>query len=131
MTKLVKILLTRDVILDQDDYYSRKIIQDSISDWEEISDDDYNFLRNNLSRLYKPYQREYDLVPMLVVKDDKSVLDRIESIKEFIEQEKVREAKEKAAAEAKKIEQAKKRMLKKSKSELELFEELKKKFGDK
>lgn len=132
MTKQVKIVLSRDIcISDYDDYYSRKIVQDSISDWEEISDEDYLFLRTNLFRLARDYQRDFDLLPTLLVKDDKPVIDRIVSIKEYIEQEKQQAAKEKAEADAKKREREKNRLLKKNKSEKELFEELKKKFEGK
>lgn len=130
MTKQVKILLGKDICFD-DDYYSKKLIQDSLSDWEEISDEDYWFLHSNMWRLFKDYQSNYDLVPVLLVKDEKSVVQRVTSIKEIIQQEKEKQAKEKAAAEAKKLEKAKQRLLKKNLSEKELFEELKKKFGEK
>lgn len=130
MVKQVKILLSRDVYDGYDDPYSRSILQDGISDWEEISDEDYNFLRNNLYMLSNLYSKEYNLSPILVVKDEKPVLNRIESIKEFIKNEQRREAERKAEEERKKTEKAKKRMLKKVADERALFEQLKEKFKE-
>lgn len=132
MSKNVKILLSRDISYDNEyDYTSQRIIQESISDWEEISDEDYEFLRLNFCWLFKDYTKEYNLVPSLIVKDNKPVIERIESIKTYMEQEKYRQAKEKAAEDAKKAERAKQRMLKKAKSEKELYEMLKDKFETK
>lgn len=132
MSKQVKIILSKEVITSYDDPYNYTLIRDGITDWEEISDEDYDFLRWNLSYLYKTYNEEYgNLVPMIIVKDDKPVLDRIESIKEFIEQLKTKEAERKAEEERKKAEKAKKRMMKKVADERALFEQLKEKFDTK
>lgn len=132
MSKQVKIILSKEVLTSYDDPYNYTLIRDGITDWEEISDEDYDFLRWNLSYLCKTYNEEYgNLVPMIIVKDDKPVLDRIESIKDFIEQLKTKEAERKAEEERKKAEKAKKRMMKKVADERALFEQLKEKFDTK
>lgn len=132
MVKQVKIILGKEILSSYDDPYNYTLIRDGITDWEEISDEDYDFLRRNLSYLYKTYNEEYDnLVPMILVKDDKPVFDRISSIREFIEQMKTKETERKAEEERKKAEKAKKRMLKKVADERALFEQLKEKFDSK
>lgn len=130
MVKQVKILLSRELYNEYDDIYSRSILQDGISDWEEISDEDYDFLRRNLYMLSNLYTKEYNLSPVLIVKDERPVFDRIQSIKEYINQEKQKEAKRKAEEERKKAEKAKKRMMKQTADERALFEQLKEKFKE-
>jgi len=123
MTKMVKILLMQET---SDDYYSQKIIRDSISDWEEISDEDFQFLQKHLASIF-PYNNGF--MPLLMVKDDKPVLSRIEQIKKVLDREKEKQDAERAKREESKRAKEKARMLKKMASERELFDELKKKFG--
>lgn len=122
MVKSVKILLMQEL---SDDYYSQKLIRDSITDWEEISEEDLRFLRNNLHRIYPPHG---EFVPCIITKDDEPILERISQLRAAIEKEKrqqeEREAKKKQAKEAKERE----RLLKKLGSEKTLYEELKKRF---
>lgn len=132
MSKMVKILLGRDVgqYLD-DDYYGRSIIQDSISDWEEISDEDYKFLKANFHMLFKSLNADYNLSPFLIVKDNIPVIERINSIKKELDKERARQLAYEAEQEAKRADRARKRMLKKAKDERALLEELKAKYEEK
>ncbi len=122
MAKLVKILLMQEL---SDDYYSQKLIRDSITDWEEISDEDFKFLRANLHRIYPPHG---EFAPCIITKDDEPIVERISQLRAAIDREKrqqeEREAKKRLAKEAKERE----RLMKKLGSEKVLYEELKKKF---
>lgn len=53
----------------------------SISDWETITEEEYNLLKNNLYRLFDRSSEGY---PVLLRKDSVSVHQRITSIKELI-----------------------------------------------
>lgn len=131
MTKQVKIVLCSETF-EQDGYYSQKIIRDSISDWEEVSDEDFDLLRHNLFRLYRDFAEYHGLSPILLVKDDaSSIFNRIKSIKENIEDEKRRIKEEKEKEAAKKADRARKKLAKIEQDERALLEQLKKKFESK
>lgn len=122
MTKMVKILLMQET---SDDYYSQKLIRDSISDWEEVSDEDFQFLHKHLHSIF-PYSNGF--TPMLMVKDDKPLVARIAQIKQVLDREKAKQDAERAKREEAKRAREKAKMLRKMASERELFEELSKKF---
>jgi hypothetical protein len=67
---------------------------------------------------------------VLLEKDRVPARTRIDSIKAWIRQERSRQEQEEAANRAKAEERARKRMLKKAQSELQLLDELKKKYPD-
>lgn len=125
MSKLVKILLIQHI--DCDDYYSQSIIRESINDWEEISDEDFQFLKQYLTRVIDV---PYGFSATLVVKDNVPVVQRINSVKELIATEQAAEAAAKAKRDKAAQERQQARMLKKAASELALLEELKKKYED-
>lgn len=122
MSKWVKIVLVEET---SDDYYSRKIIRDGITDWEEISDEDYDLLRYNVKRLY---DMEHNMEPMLIVKDDVPVIERLKSVKEAIGKERAKQEAEKRKREEAKLAREQAKLMKKVNSEKELFEKLKAKF---
>ena len=122
MSKWVKIVLVEE---PSDDYYSRKIIRDGITDWEEISDEDYDLLRYNVKRLY---DTEYNMEPMLIVKDDVPVIERLKSVKDAISKERAKQESEKRKREEAKLAREQAKLMKKVNSEKELFEKLKAKF---
>jgi len=126
MSKLVKILLSEDVsVYDYDDYMSKSILRESISDWEEISDDDFSFLRDNIWSL-----RDWpaNCKPLLLVKDEMPVMDRITSIKAEIDLEQKRKAAKLAEKRRKELERQQAKLLKKADSEKALLERLKSKY---
>ncbi len=123
----VRIVLVHDCYTDYDE--NKSVLGDGISDWETISDEDYKLLRDNMWRLNR------DLItdngrPVLIEKDSQSVRTRINSITEWIKQERERQEKEEAARRAKTEERARKKLLKNAESELRLLEELRKKYPD-
>lgn len=122
MSKWVRIVLVEET---SDDYYSRKIIRDGITDWEEISDDDFDILRYNVRMLYNS---QHNLEPMLIVKDDVPVAERIKSIKDAVAKERAKQEAEKRKREDAKLAKEKARLMKKAESEKALFEQLKAKF---
>ena len=110
----VKIVLVKDFEGNQDDYNSTSsILVDSISDWEEINDEDLNFLEYNLSRLfnYGPYR------PIIVKKDIVPVYERVKSIKDMIQKEQDRRQREEEA-------EIKRKEAKSKKTKLQRFEKL-------
>lgn len=135
MTKQVKIVLF-DKYEYADDYYdysSLKVIKQGITDWETISDEDYEFIRNNLYYLKRIYHDKPGIAsePILIVKDDRPVIDTIKKIKEAIEKtEQDRRAEEEKEA-AMKADRARKRQAKKEEKERALLEQLQKKFEQK
>ena len=122
MSKWVKIVLVEEA---SDDYYSKKIIRDGITDWEEISDDDFELLRYNIRRLY---DNNHNLEPMLIVRDDVPVVDRLKSIKDALAKEREKQEAERRKKEETKLAREQAKLMKKVNSEKELFEKLKAKF---
>lgn len=119
LVKIVKSLLisARDYY---DDYESQRVIVEGITDWEEISDSDLDFLRKHFYMLPETSNL------ILLVKDEIPVMDRIKSIKEFLkkQKEKIAKAEEKKAQDS--MLKAEKALEKKKKQ----FEKLKKELGE-
>lgn len=122
MSKWVKIVLVEET---SDDYYSRKIIRDGLTEWEEISDEDFELLRYNVRLLY---DYKHNLEPMLVVRDDVPVVERLKSIKDALAKEKAKQEADKRKREEAKLAREQARLQKKLGTEKELFEKLKAKF---
>jgi hypothetical protein len=125
----VKIVCVIDGYYDSYGDDASKHIKDSLTDWETISDEDYTLLKDNFWRLQqKAVNRSSSLV--LIEKDPVSVMERISSIKEWIQEERIRQEQEVAKRKAAAEEKALKRMMKKAGDEKRLLEELKKKYPD-
>lgn len=122
MSKWVRIVLVEET---SDDYYSRKIIRDGITDWEEISDEDFELLRYNVRRLY---DTQHNMEAMLIVKDDAPVVDRLKSIKDALAKERAKQEAERKKRDDAKLAKEKAKLMKKAESEKALFEQLKAKF---
>lgn len=116
----VKILIATDSSSDYDDYYSRVILRQGITDWEEISDEDLAFLRNNLYHIVDRNVHGYSATPILVVQDEVNLVQRIASIKDAIRVENERRAvAEEAARKKREAAKLKKELAKKAKTEAE------------
>lgn len=122
MSKWVKIVLVEET---SDDYYSRKIIRDGLTEWEEISDEDFELLRYNVRQLY---DYTHNLEPMLIVRDDVPVVERLKSVKDALAKEKAKQEADKRKKEEAKLAREQAKLMKKVASEKELFEKLKAKF---
>lgn len=127
--RTVKIVLVQDCYHDYDDDSSSAILREGISDWENISNEDYQILKDNFWRLQHGTYRS-DLRPVLIEQDTVAVSKRIDSIKDWVAKERERQEKEEADRKAKAAERAKKKLLKKAGDELKLLEELKAKYPD-
>lgn len=121
----VRIVLVHDQYHDYDD--ARAIMQEGISDWEEISEVDFKLLQANWWQLTK-HLNLANARPVLLEKDSVPVSHRIDSIKNWIDRERARQEQEQAAKRAKAEERARKKLLKDAESELKLLAELKKKY---
>jgi hypothetical protein len=121
----VKIFLTQHFA---DDNYSTTLLRDSISDWEEITDEELKFLRNNIHKLN--IAKYFDMEPTIVALDEAPVIERIQSIKAVIAKEKENERRTKAEAEERKQERALKKMAKTKQQELALLTQLAKTHKD-
>lgn len=128
-TKRVKILLCEEF---SDDDYSRTIVREGISDWEEITMEEYNFLREHLTGMYSP---KWPYRAALVCEDEVPVRERIAGIKKAIDVHKAKVEKERKIREEAQAQRAAAKELKKraktEDAEKKLFEELQKKFGNK
>ena len=125
MTKLVKIVLVQSI--DCDDHYTQTVIRESVTDWEEVGDEDLAFLEKNL---YRIVDVPYGYYPKLIFKDHMPIAQRIVSIKTLIAEEQAAQAAKKDRRLAAEQARQQKRMQKKAESELALLEELKKKYED-
>lgn len=124
----------RIVLVECDNYYdsyydrytneSLYAIRDSITDWEDISQEDYDLL----VRYHNKLQSQYGCKVVILEKDPKSVMERLASIREWVQQQRDLEEQAKKKREAAAQERANQKLLKKAKSELALLEELKKKY---
>lgn len=124
----VKIVLVQKLDYDFDDNYeSFSILRDSISDWEEITQQELDLLTYNPQFLNKACGVKNNYKAIIVVKDIEPVFNRIQSVKNYLKalEEDVRKSNEKAELARK--ERERKKALKKM-SEKQLYEELKRKF---
>jgi hypothetical protein len=87
------------------DEYSNRIFQD-ISDWEEVSEADFQFIQSNLWRLKYPPGGTF----VIVRQDDQAIAARISDIKSEILKMQMAEEKRKAEEQKKKEERAAKRL---------------------
>lgn len=126
--KQVKILLVEEVYTDE---YSNQVIRDSISNWEEVSDEDFAFLRSNLGRIWNTFGLGQNFRPVLLCSDDRPVSFRIESIKVAIEKQKTLELAAKQVADEKKQARLLKKQAKTEEQERELLYALEKKYKKK
>jgi hypothetical protein len=127
MREVRLILALNSYDYDNDD---RAVLKEGVVDWEKISEEDYQFLRANLYLLETQLASSIGGSLILVEKDPVPVRERISSIKAWIaaQQEKIKL--EEAAKKAKAEERARKKLLKNASSELQLLEELRKKYPD-
>ena len=125
MAKSVKIVLVQSI--DCDDHYTQPVIRESVTDWEEVGDEDLAFLEKNL---YRIVDAPYGYYPKLIFKDPMPIAQRIASIRILIDNEQAAQAAQQDRRRAAEQARQQTRMQKKADSELALLEELKKKYKD-
>jgi hypothetical protein len=110
---------------DVGDYDSITKLVDQTMEWEEVSKEDLSYLRKNMHRISDKIAK-YPSSAHLVVLDDISIKDRIKSIKDIIEKDKI---KEEERIKKIKMDEEKKKAAKEEK-ERKQFEKLAKKYGN-
>lgn len=103
-------------------------VRSSITDWEEISNEDLALLKAWLPTLIPASVFPPGFEPKILIKDPKPISDRLLSIRELIDARKEKEEADKRRREEAKI---KKQLAKNAKTEIaekELYEHLKSKF---
>lgn len=125
--KEVRIVLVHDAYTDYDD--SKGIMQEGVSDWESISDEDYRLLKQNWFKLCN-HMNVHNARLVLLEKDSVPVKMRIDSIKAWILQERAREEREAEIKREKAQARALKKLAANAEAERKLLEELKRKYPD-
>jgi len=120
----VRIVLVADSYYDNYSNENMYTIRDSITDWETISEEDYDLLQ----RYHHKLDQQCGCKAIILEKDPKSVTERIDNIQAWLQEQKDLEEQEKRKREEAARQRALKKMLKKSQSELALLEELKRKY---
>lgn len=125
--KEVRIVLVHDAYTDYDD--SKGIIQEGVSDWESISDEDHNLLQQNWWKLCD-HMNVHNARLVLLEKDSVPVKRRIDSIKGWITEERQRQEREAQIKREKAQARALKKLAADAEAERKLLVELKKKYPD-
>ncbi len=128
----IKLFTIYDKYIDHGDYdTSYTILQQGISDWEEVTDEEFNYIRNNL-HIFKTQLKQEIIIAeqieggaVLAIKGIKKTLDKLEKDRKE-QEEKERKRREDAAAvrAAKKLERDKKALAKLIEQNPELVKEL-------
>ena len=115
----VKLVLSTDYC---DDYHSHEYISQSITDWDEVTEEELIFLVSNYKKLslWKPYT-----YPILLIKNSTPVEELLVNIKDLMAKQLEESKKRKAAVE--KAQETKRKN--KEEKERKLLEELKGKYG--
>ena len=120
----VKIVLASEAYEeDYGNYYHRAEIKGTISDWEEISEEELTWLRKYIHEIPTPWKFWHYII---LVKDDVPVMARLDSIKGFIKDEKKKQEEKRLAKEEinrKRQETKRKRQEEKELKELERLKE--------
>lgn len=119
----VKVFAVKDVEFDE---YTKSILIEGISDWEEVTEEDAEILRKGLWEIRNDMVKQYgyEYTAMIVFQDTVPARIRIEQIHKMLEKDRKKKEKEDAAKKA----SAKKREKNKKEKELELLKKLKEKY---
>ena len=142
MTKVKLLWITDYSLSDLNDAFDSEIVS-SITDWEDVSDEDLKILKNNFwvvnGILNTPNVGERPLYPLLVVKPDPSTThpesklslsNVLLQVKDHIAKEEARIEAQRKAAEKKKAEREAKKEVKSLAEKKALLEKLKQELGE-
>lgn len=122
----IKLLLVEETYYDYDDNYHEAVLKSGITDWEEVSEEDYDFLKRNKFRL-----KSVDGSNILIVSQDSiPILKRIQDIKDEIQKEIDKAEEEKNKKKKKAEENRLKKLAKTEAQEKELLNILKSKYEE-
>lgn len=124
---MVKVKLFGYVDSHYDDYENNYVLTHGISDWEEVSQEEFFFMRDNLNILQRQY---HDQRLILVTQPEIGILDGIVSIKNAIKKAKELDEQRKAEAAKKKQAEADKKLAKERNKELAQLKKLQEKYGN-
>jgi len=122
----IKILLVDESYYDYDDNYHAAVLRSGITDWEEVSQEDYDFLVRNKFRLKSNFNANI----VIVTQDDTPVLKRIQDIKAEIQKEIDKAEEEKNKKKKRAEENRLKKLAKTEAEEKELLNMLKSKYDE-
>lgn len=86
--------------------YEESVISQGVSDWEDMTDDEINFIQGNLYKLPVPFE---GFVYVLIIQPETTILDAIKDIKKAIQDELTVEAEKKKILEKKREDARKKK----------------------
>ena len=122
----IKLLLVEESYYDYDDNYHEAILRSGITDWEEVSQEDYDFLQRNKFRLKNAVASNI----IIVSQDSIPILKRIQDIKDEIQKEIDKAEEEKNKKKKKAEENRLKKLAKTEAQEKELLNILKTKYEE-
>jgi hypothetical protein len=125
---MVKVKLFMYVNVNVDDYYDQQVLTQGISDWEEITEEDFQFIQQNLHFLQKANNHSHQYV--LVREPEGGALQAIKSIKDEVERAAKVELERKAEAKRRQQAAAQKKADKARNKELEQLKKLLEKHPD-
>lgn len=103
-------------------------VQSSLTDWEEIGEEDFKLLKLYLYDLVPDDIRRAGFVPKILVKDPVPVMERIYNLKELLKARKEKEEADKRKREEARLKKQLAKSAKQELSEKELYEHLRSKF---
>lgn len=124
---MIKVKLLFTTYRGEDSYDGYFVVDDT--DWEEIEEEDLEFLKRNVWKFGRNQPPYRDLEPKIVVQDKTPITQRLRDLKKIIEIEKKKELEEKKKREEAKKKREERKLLREAKSKQELFEKLKKELG--
>jgi hypothetical protein len=125
---MVKVKLFMYIDRHLDDYDCEQILTQGISDWEEISEEDFEFIRQNLHVLQRVNNHTQQYI--LVREPEGGALQAIKSIKDEVARAVKAELERKAEAKRKQAESAEKKAAKAKAKEIEQLKKLLEKHPD-
>lgn len=120
----VKIMYVERGYSDYEDSYD---IKESITDWEEITDEELKFLKQYKYSLIPGYE---GYIPLIFVKDKEPVAFRLTELRELLEKEKAAQEEKKRVIEEEKKKKESADKEKKEKRERTMLKKLQEKYGD-
>lgn len=126
--KEVRIIAVHDHYNEYDEV-SQTIMREGITDWEQVSDDEFKLLKQHWWRIGQEYGCNIDGARLVLIeKDPTPVHKRINSIREWLNQEQARQAREEAVRQQQAQERLRKKLLKTAENERKLLEKLREKY---
>lgn len=122
----IKIIFAQNTY--QDEVINWGNIHDTLTDWEDIEDEDFELLRRNIYKIIPEKYANAGFNPKILVKDEMSVSDMVKTIKDLVQKEKDAIKKAEDKRKEAKIKRQMANDAKRKLTEKEVYETLKEKF---